>query len=377
SVVVDPLVALKIAKHAREAASVPVAYGSVAPSTAGAGILLGLNSDDGVLSISHSFNMPTASSDDAGSRVDIRQYQLDLMQCLREVNVDCNTVGWYQTIPRFGASFLTEHFLDIQANYQSILGSNTIVLVYDTARAEQAGHLGLRAFRLDDQVVALLKTKEFSTKRLIENKITHDSMLQELPLTVRGSSLVDVLINELDFTEEAEQDLDTELGIPAVLAPPKKAAAAAASSSKNQQRAKDASLIGQKPTSRSTASTTLDITLDTDLEVHLDSLLSSMEEFGQDIGRHNYWRRGAQREMNKANNYIAQKKLENEYRASQGQEPLPIETEAQLATMFRVPPEPSRLPSLLASARAHQAVRGIENIAGRDLTKLYTAAALQ
>jgi translation initiation factor 3 subunit H len=37
------------------------------------------------------------NQDDADADAALSQYQLDMMRCLREVNVDNNTVGWYQS----------------------------------------------------------------------------------------------------------------------------------------------------------------------------------------------------------------------------------------------------------------------------------------
>jgi translation initiation factor 3 subunit H len=49
------------------------------------------------------------------------------MTNLREVNIDSNVVGWYQT--GFFGSFLTESLIESQATYQSQI-PNSIMIIY-------------------------------------------------------------------------------------------------------------------------------------------------------------------------------------------------------------------------------------------------------
>ncbi len=54
-----------------------------------------------------------------------------MMRCLREVNVDAYTVGWYQTADL--SSFSNETLLETQYNYQTnpLLCRKCVALVYD------------------------------------------------------------------------------------------------------------------------------------------------------------------------------------------------------------------------------------------------------
>ena len=113
---------------------------SVASSTC-TGQLLGLDQES-VLSITHSFPFPASAyspnnaggggGEDEETGVDNTvQYQLDMMRCLREANVDHNTVGWYQCLPK-GASqgWLNTSMVETQWNYQKSLGEHCVFLVY-------------------------------------------------------------------------------------------------------------------------------------------------------------------------------------------------------------------------------------------------------
>lgn len=80
TVQLDGLVLLKIITHCKE--SMPDVV---------TGQLLGLDID-GRLEITSSFPLPTNTTES-----DIDNYQIEMMRMMRTVNVDNNTVGWYQS----------------------------------------------------------------------------------------------------------------------------------------------------------------------------------------------------------------------------------------------------------------------------------------
>ena len=117
-------VVLKIIKHCQQALPAFVT-----------GQLLGLDVGP-TLEVTNSFPFPgkesvngesSAMDDDASS-----EYQIEMMRCLREVNVDNNTVGWYQST--YFSSFIDEQCVETQFNYQSNL-KNCVVLIFDPSRA--------------------------------------------------------------------------------------------------------------------------------------------------------------------------------------------------------------------------------------------------
>ena len=58
---------------------------------------------------------PAGTAEEDGDE-DGAEYQMHMMQCLREVNVDNNTVGWYQST--YFSSFIDDSCIDTQFNYQ-------------------------------------------------------------------------------------------------------------------------------------------------------------------------------------------------------------------------------------------------------------------
>ena len=107
---------LKIIKHCQEAL----------PSFV-TGQLLGLDIGR-TLEVTNCFPFPNKNDDAAaaageedGGDEDGAEYQMHMMQCLREVNVDNNTVGWYQST--YFSSFIDDSCIDTQFNYQARRGA--------------------------------------------------------------------------------------------------------------------------------------------------------------------------------------------------------------------------------------------------------------
>ncbi|RUP43803.1 hypothetical protein BC936DRAFT_136704, partial [Jimgerdemannia flammicorona] len=90
------------------------------------------------------------------------QYQLDMMRCLREVNVDNNTVGWYRSATL--GNFMDLNLIDTQYNYQHSLSAKSVVIIHDVSKSAAQGNLSLRAFRLTNSFMVLYKEKKFTTE---------------------------------------------------------------------------------------------------------------------------------------------------------------------------------------------------------------------
>ena len=79
-----------------------------------------------------------------------------------------------------------------------------------------------------------------------------------------------------------------------------------------------------------------------------------------------------QREKAKAEAYVAKRKEENAARSSQGLPPLPDE---DIRRLFKIPPEPSRLESMLLLGQVDAYSKTLEGISGAGLIKMYGAKA--
>jgi translation initiation factor 3 subunit H len=94
--------------------------------------------------------------DDSDASPDGEDYQLEMMRCLREINVDINMVGWYQST--VSGSYQVVEIIDTFVNYLDNL-ERCICIVYDTTAAA-SGALAVKAIRLTDAFVEAYREGE-------------------------------------------------------------------------------------------------------------------------------------------------------------------------------------------------------------------------
>ncbi|KAL7443094.1 hypothetical protein ACHAXH_008618 [Discostella pseudostelligera] len=191
SVKLEVLAALKIIKHCQE--SLP---------TMVTGSLLGLTIEEGCLEITHAFPMPEphddnrgdivktgddAAIDDEAAALDGHEYQMEMMKMLREVNVDNNCVGWYQSM--YLGTHSTMNLLENQLAYQAELSPNAVVILYDPMQTAH-GNLVLKCYRVSDEAVHLRTTGK-------NHFIKPKSIFQEVPITLNNPGLVRALLRDV------------------------------------------------------------------------------------------------------------------------------------------------------------------------------------
>ena len=81
------------------------------------------------------------------------RYQLTKMRCLRDINVDSNTVGWYQSAPY--KDYQTLNLLDTFISYEESV-KKCVCIVCDSKDC-QRGSLSLKALRLNKKFMDLYK----------------------------------------------------------------------------------------------------------------------------------------------------------------------------------------------------------------------------
>lgn len=192
SVKLEGLAALKIIKHCQE--SLP---------TMVTGSLLGLMIEDGCLEITHAFPFPephddnkgdivktadeAANVDDEAAALDGHEFQLEMMKMLREVNVDNNCVGWYQSM--YLGTHSTSSLLENQLSYQTDLSPNAVVVLYDPMQTAH-GNLVLKCYRLTEEVVALRASGK-------NHYIDSRNIFQEVPVSLNNPGLVRALLRDV------------------------------------------------------------------------------------------------------------------------------------------------------------------------------------
>lgn len=177
---IDGLALLKIAKHCDENSS-RIVYGS----------LLGLDVD-GILEVSYAYPIPDpktdseANADDIANDFDGQGYQVEMMKMLRDVNMDNNCVGWYQSI--FGSTYSTDDIVGLQFSHQSSedLSDNSVVILYDPDQTKK-GQLAVRAFRLSDDYMSLRESKR-------NDFLRPSNILIELPVRLKNDGYIAGLV---------------------------------------------------------------------------------------------------------------------------------------------------------------------------------------
>lgn len=166
-------VALKILQHCSEA------------EVAGCGQLLGLDVST-VLEVTECFPFLPRSHD---------EYQLQKMRCLRDINIDTNVVGWYQSAPH--GCYQTIELIDAFISYNDSI-KKCVCIVCDVKHS-QLGGIALKAIRLSKQFMDLYKANpNLTSRQLFENKITWRDIFVEVPIKVDNSPLIVALMAEID-----------------------------------------------------------------------------------------------------------------------------------------------------------------------------------
>lgn len=303
---------LKIAKHCRESF----------PNPGTTGQLLGLDVKD-VLEVTNCFSFPEAAEgeDNAASSRSKANHMNHMIHCLREVGVDNNVVGWYQSA--YLGSFLNAQLTETQFAYQKQLNDRSIVLIHDICTSS-ADNLNLKAYRLTPSFLAAQREGKFTIATMTKNRLTHRDILEELPIEIQNSYLATALLQELKAAPEKEAPL---------------------------------SLTQSKFGSENYAS--LDLSVDPYLEKNLDFLLESVDDYNYEQNALQFYARQVAREQNK-------RKAENSNRVANGQAPL--------TDPVQLPYEPNRLESLLVSAQIDRYCGQIEEHSGTACSKLYFAS---
>lgn len=157
------------------------------------GQLLGMSREgEPILEVTDMFPFAPALTDESEQD----DYILEMLRCLRDVNVDHTAVGWYQSVSL--DAFLQPSFIESQASYQAEL-PNSCVLVYDHMRSAQ-GVPSVRAFRLQDGFMRAWREAQKSGGRVSHGLIADlvkGGIVVELDVQIAVSAMDKLLISTL------------------------------------------------------------------------------------------------------------------------------------------------------------------------------------
>mmetsp|Transcript_6606 Transcript_6606/g.9648 ORF Transcript_6606/g.9648 Transcript_6606/m.9648 type:complete len:336 (+) Transcript_6606:92-1099(+) len=314
---IEGLAALKMVKHCQESLPQMVT-----------GSLLGLSVGHGILEITHAFPFPEPASrksdivkseeetNAAAAEMDGHEYQLEMMKMLREVNVDNNCVGWYQSM--YLGSYSTQTLVENQLSYQTDLSPNAVVVLYDPVQTSH-GRLTLKCLRLTDECVKVKR----SGKNVY---IDPENIFEEIPVKLTNAGLVQALL--LDVGKRTSNS--TEDGI-----------------------------VGEKDIDGLECTfDNLDLSTNPYLEKHLEFLCSWVDDLAAEQHKFQYFSRS----LSKGGKHRKEKTPEEVKAAEEGWEG----TNA-----------PNRMESLLVSNQIRNYCEQVDRFAGGGFGKLFLASGLQ
>ncbi|KAJ3022234.1 UNVERIFIED_CONTAM: Eukaryotic translation initiation factor 3 subunit H [Siphonaria sp. JEL0065] len=320
-------------------------------------------------------------------------HQVRLLDGFAKLGFDTNVVGLF-VAANMGA-FWSQQLIEVvyrhyKANPQSVL------IVYDPLRSAQ-GNLSIKALRLSASTISLLASKKFTVDSIHAANVSPSNLFETLPLRIRNSSLVNVMLNNLDLALLTSLNSSLEASsfsgsLSTTAASVNATGVGALSSSKSststhQQTYQDqqqillnqqqslANLLVLSPNFEA-----LDLGAgEVYLEKHLEALCDAVDDYGQEQWRWQGWNRSLQKEQQKATATASKKRAENAAREASGQAPLHSESEIATppASLTRViANEPSRLETLVLAGQVETWCKQINGFAGPGLTKMYLAKAV-
>jgi len=306
---IDGLAVLQMMKHCNESLPMMVA-----------GSLLGLDKE-GILEVTHSFPCPSpaAEGEDGVSPEDVdgQEFQMEMMKMLREVNVDNNCVGWYQSM--YLGSFFTSTLIENQFSYQDNLSANSVVILYDPIQTTN-GTLTLRAYRLTQAFLSAHRSKDNVFVRPSE-------ILEELPIRLRNPGLVHALVYDLVKGPQAVNSSFDRLN------------------------------LSVRPY----------------LEKNLGFLCSWVDDLTAEHQKFQQYSRSVAKAKQEKLRWIANRRHENELRRSEGDDLLPEDPDPN---MFKITGSPSRLEALLMTNQINTYCEQVNRFAGASYSKLFLAGSL-
>jgi len=351
---VDGLVLLKIIKHCTE--SLPELC---------TGSLLGMDVES-TLEVTNSFPFPESGSadnendDDAEKESFGTKYQFEMLKLLRDVNVDCNPVGWYRStyMGSFCTSELVEYLYQYQDQFDKASCQKSAVLIYDPFQTKK-GNLALKAYRLSDAFMKMFRERKEGVKgkpgnvvklsanvvsavgglkgdgsatiSSVVSELSAEEIFEEIPIEITNSNLFTVLIE--DFKERNGGKLDVDFD-------------------------------------------RLNLSTNPYLEKNFEFLIEEVDNLVNEQQKMQAEQRRTAKIEQEQIKWIQQRRLENKAREERGEPLLPEDADPS-NPIFKPSTQSSRLESLLIRKQINIYCDQINKFTGSGFSKMYLASAIQ
>jgi len=246
------------------------------------------------------------------------EYQMEMMRCLREVNVDNNIAGWYSST--YMDSFLNKFTIQTQYKYQERI-KKSVLIIYDPMRTSH-GILSLKAIRLTQPFMEVFKTQQFNKEGL--KNLAYSDIYEEIPIKIHNSELVNAFLTDLQVQDHPSTDSDFER---------------------------------------------LNLSTNPFLERNLEYLIDSMDELGAEQAKLRYYQNNLQRQQVQQAAWLQKRRAENIARKKNGEELLPEEDPNN--PIFKPLVEPNRLESLLLTNQIGNYCKQMNQFSGNSFAKMF------
>ncbi|CBZ56235.1 DEHA2F06798p, related [Neospora caninum Liverpool] len=317
---VDSLVLMKVLKHCKENYPTPVN-----------GQLLGIDCKDR-LEVTNCFPLPQKkdiiaqvqrekgiSEKDLEERIDeeFDKYQDKMAELMHDVNVDCFTVGWYQTLS-FG-DLKNKDIIDSLVLYQEAI-DKAIVLGFDPMLNSMAKK-AFKAYRVNPEFVQ--KYQEFEQDVSKYNKLRAKDILIEVPLVVVNPFLVEAFLMDWAVHDPLQNQADFD---------------------------------------------SLELDQSVYMEKNLSMLSMSLEALGDEQDKLQRYQRESLKQQQLQKQLLERRRLENDQRRLRGEPLLPADLDGPA---FRKIDPPSQLNTLMMSSQAQLQCEDINAACSETLGKMF------
>ncbi|XXZ98869.1 hypothetical protein QA089_001380 [Meyerozyma guilliermondii] len=281
------------------------------------GTLLGFESDEGKIDITHAYPYPYPDQYEGGSLRSRNggKYQQDILESLKKLGYGIEFQGWFQSTT--SGNFVTNQLVDTLVQ-QQLANANTFILIHNMASVGK--EVDVKGYRLTENFVTTYLDGKWKSKDLEAHKLSYFNIFEEVELQIDNQYLVSTYIAGLPTIAQSETEYDV-----------------------------------LKLTSNQNVTAQL-----------LESLYGQIDSYNYDQNNFNYYQRHLQKEHAKISQWKSQRKLENIERSRAGEKELDPN---EWKTLFKLPVEPSRYNNLLHSHAIDVLADDILKKCDEELTK--------
>jgi translation initiation factor 3 subunit H len=297
---------------------------------------------------------------------DGHEYQIEMMRMLREVNVDNNCIGWYQSM--YLGLYNTMSLLENQFNYQTELSANSVVVLYDPIQTSSQQTLILKCYRLSDECIAQQQQQEEKNAYIDPKHI-----FEEIPVTFTNPGLIQAFLYDIaDGLHPTTTSTSSGITASTATASSKSSKDGSGTAATNSTTAKSAVAMGgtEYIPSNHLLETSIYDTLDLSCNPYLEKHLDFMSNVVEDLTLEQQKFHSHARQLTRLSN-------SNKGKNNNSNKVLPMMDPTITDNWLHNGDAPKRFDSLLTSNQIYTYVNQIDTCTNDTLSKLFITNGLQ